>query len=56
MSPGLVSGISTGDMPVFRASDISRGRGAAKFWVPTKSRKIHKNVQNTMKFAKGLIK
>ena len=35
---------------VYGASDILRGRGAAKF------RKIHKNTQNTATFGKNLIK
>ena len=35
---------------IYRASNLSRGRGAAKF------RKIHKNTQNTPKFGRNLIK
>ena len=35
---------------IYRASNISRGRGAAKF------RKFHKNKQNTAKFCRNLIK
>ena len=35
---------------IYRASNISRGHGAAKF------RKIHKNTQNTAKFGRNLIK
>ena len=35
---------------IYRASNISRGRRAAKF------RKIHKNTQNTAKFGRNLIK
>ena len=36
-----------------RASDISRGRGAAKF---REIRKIHKNTKNIAKFGRNLIK
>ena len=35
------------------ATDISRGRGAAKF---RQIREIHKNTQNTAKFARNRIK
>ena len=39
-----------------RASDISRGCGAANSSKSAKSREIHKNTQNPAKFAKNLTK
>ena len=39
-----------------RASDISRGLGAANSGKSAKSREIHKNTKNTAKFGRNLIK
>ena len=41
---------------IYRASDISRGRGAANFnWI-AQSREIHQNTRNPAKFARNLTK